>query len=565
MEELTLGADKNLDDIQKANEKWEKETLGSHQKKYPDRRKDFVTTSSRPIKAIYTPLDIPEFDYMKDLGFPSEYPYTRGVQPSMYRGRVWTMRQFAGMGSAEETNQRFKFLLANGQTGLSVAFHLPTLFARDSDHPYSLGEVGKLGVAIDSLKDMEILFSGIPLDQVTTSMTINAPASILLAMYMVAAQKQGVSADKIGGTIQNDLLKEYQAQKSWILAPAQSLRIMGDILEYATKNIPRWNTISISGYHIREAGSTAAQELAFTLINGMEYVRVGMKQGLDVDSFAPRLSFFFNAHNDIFEEVAKYRAARRIWAREMKETFGAKKERSLWMRFHTQTAGCSLTAQQPMVNVVRTAYQALAAVLGGTQSLHTNSMDEALCLPTEDAVRVALRTQQILAHESGAANTIDPLAGSYYIEKLTDDMEKEAYEYFDKVEAMGGVVEAIERGFFQREISEASYRYQKEIESGERTIVGVNDYVLEGEEITIPVLKIDPEVERRQVERTQKLRKDRDNSKVDTALVGLQKASEDGTNVMPHIVDAVKAYATIGEIFQVWRDLWGEWDEPKIF
>lgn len=560
-----MGADKNLDDIQKAHDKWEKETLGPHQKKHPDRRKDFVTTSSRPIKAIYTPLDVPDADYLKDLGFPSQYPYTRGVQPSMYRGRIWTMRQFAGMGSAEETNQRFKFLLANGQTGLSVAFHLPTLFARDSDHPYSLGEVGKLGVAIDSLKDMEILFSGIPLDQVTTSMTINAPAGILLAMYMVAAEKQGVSSDKIGGTIQNDLLKEYQAQKSWILAPAQSLRIMGDIMEYATKNIPRWNTISISGYHIREAGSTAAQELAFTLINGMEYVRLGMKHGLDVDSFAPRLSFFFNAHNDIFEEVAKYRAARRIWAREMKETFGAKKERSLWMRFHTQTAGCSLTAQQPMVNVVRTAYQALAAVLGGTQSLHTNSMDEALCLPTEDAVRVALRTQQVLAQESGVANTIDPLAGSYYIEKLTDDMEKEAYEYFDKVEAMGGVVEAIERGFFQREISEASYRYQKEIESGERIVVGVNDYVLEGEEITIPVLKIDPEVERRQVERTQKLRKERDNTKVDAALAALLQASEKGTNVMPHVVEAVKAYATVGEIFQVWRDLWGEWDEPKIF
>ena len=560
-----MGVDRNLEEIKKAHDNWEKETLDSHQKKHPDRRKDFITTSSRPIKAIYTPLDVPNLDYMKDLGFPSEYPYTRGVQPSMYRGRIWTMRQFAGMGSAEETNQRFKFLLANGQTGLSVAFHLPTIFARDSDHPYSLGEVGKLGVAVDSLKDMEILFAGIPIDQVTSSFTINAPAGILLAMYMVAAQKQGISPDKIGGTIQNDILKEYMAQKSWILAPAPSLRIIGDIMEYATKNIPRWNTISISGYHIREAGSTASQELAFTLINGMEYVRVGMKQGLDVDDFAPRLSFFFNAHSDIFEEIAKYRAARRIWAREMKETFGAKDERSLWMRFHTQTAGCSLTAQQPMVNIVRTSYQALAAVLGGTQSLHTNSMDEALCLPTEDAVRIALRTQQVLAHESGAANTIDPLAGSYYIEKLTDDMEKEAYEYFDKVEAMGGVVEAIEKGFFQREISEASYRYQKEIESGERTIVGVNDYVLEGERITIPVLKINPDVERRQVERTQKLRKDRDNSKVEAALAGLLKASEDGSNVMPHIVDAVKAYATIGEIFQIWRDIWGEWDEPKIF
>ncbi len=548
-----------------AKQNWEKNTLVPHQKKHADRRNVYVTTSSKPVKAIYTPLDIPDFDYMKDLGFPSEYPYTRGVQPSMYRGRLWTMRQFAGMGTAEETNERFKFLLANGLTGLSVAFHLPTIFARDSDHPFSHGEVGKLGVAIDTLKDMEILFDGIPLDQVTTSMTINAPASILLAMYMVAAEKQGVSSDKIGGTIQNDLLKEYMAQKSWILAPKPSLRIIGDIMEYCVKNIPRWNTISISGYHIREAGSTAVQELAFTLLNGMEYVKVGMKHGLDVDSFAPRLSFFFNAHNDVFEEVAKYRAARRIWAREMKETFGAKKERSLWMRFHTQTAGCSLTAQQPMTNIVRTAYQALAAVLGGTQSLHTNSMDEAFCLPTEDAVRVALRTQQVLAHESGVANTIDPLAGSYYIEALTNEMEEEAYKYFEKVDALGGVVDAIEKGFFQREIAEASYRYQKEIDSGERTIVGVNDYVLEDEKITIPVLKIDEEVERRQIERTQKIRSTRDNIKVDEALDGLRKASEGEDNVMPHIVEAVREYATIGEIFEVWRNLWGEWDEPKIF
>ncbi|TFG34099.1 methylmalonyl-CoA mutase [Candidatus Thorarchaeota archaeon] len=560
-----MGTERNLDDIRKAYDNWERETLGPHQKENPDRREDFVTTSSRPIKAIYTPLDVPKFDYLKDLGFPSEYPYTRGVQPSMYRGRIWTMRQFAGMGTAEESNARYKFLLANGQTGLSVAFHLPTIFARDSDHPFSHGEVGKLGVAIDTLKDMEILFDGIPLDKVTTSMTINAPASILLAMYLVAAQKPGFSPDKIGGTIQNDLLKEYMAQKSWILAPTPSLRIIGDIMEYATKNIPRWNTISISGYHIREAGSTAAQELAFTLLSGMEYVKVGMKHGLDVDDFAPRLSFFFNAHNDIFEEVAKYRAARRIWAREMNETFGAKKERSLWMRFHTQTAGCSLTAQQPMMNIVRTAYQALAAVLGGTQSLHTNSMDEALCLPTEEAVRVALRTQQILAHESGVANTIDPLAGSYYIEALTNDMEEEAYKYFETVDALGGVVAAIEKGFFQREIAEASYRYQKEIDDGKRIVVGVNDYVLEGEQITIPVLKIDEEVERRQIARTQKIRKGRDNKKVDEALDGLRKASEGEENVMPHIVDAVRAYATIGEIFQVWRDLWGEWDEPKIF
>jgi methylmalonyl-CoA mutase N-terminal domain/subunit len=554
-----------LREIKKEQKKWEDETLEPHKKRHPSRRQEFVTTSSKPVKVLYTPLDVPEFDYVRDLGFPSQYPYTRGVQPSMYRGRLWTMRQFAGMGTAEESNERYKFLLANGQTGLSVAFHLPTIFARESDHPFSLGEVGKLGVAVDTLKDMEILFDGIPLDQVTTSMTINAPASILLAMYMVAAEKQGVSADKIGGTIQNDLLKEYMAQKSWILGPKPSLRIIGDIMEYATKHIPRWNTISISGYHIREAGSTAVQELAFTLLNGMEYVKVGMSHGLDVDAFAPRLSFFFNAHNDIFEEVAKYRAARRIWAREMKETFGAKKERSLWMRFHTQTAGCSLTAQQPMVNVVRTAYQALAAVLGGTQSLHTNSLDEALCLPTEDAVRVALRTQQVLAHESGVANTIDPLAGSYYVEALTNEMEEEAYKYFDKVDALGGVVEAIEKGFFQQEIANAAYRYQKEIESNDRIIVGVNEFALEDEDITIPVLKISPEVEKRQVERLNRIRKERDNKKVQEALDRLRKASEGTDNVMPHIVDAVKAYASVGEIFQVWRDLWGEWEEPKIF
>ncbi|MHA1740734.1 MAG: acyl-CoA mutase large subunit family protein, partial [Candidatus Thorarchaeota archaeon] len=522
-------------------------------------------TSSRPVKRLYTPLDIPNFDYLRDLGFPSQYPYTRGVQPTMYRGRIWTMRQFAGMGTAEESNARYKFLLANGQTGLSVAFHLPTIFGRDSDHPFSYGEVGKLGVAVDTLKDMEILFSGIPLDKVTTSMTINAPASILLAMYMVAAAKQGVSSHQIGGTIQNDLLKEYMAQKSWIYPPEPSLRIITDIIEYATEHIPRWNTISISGYHIREAGSTAVQELAFTLLNGLTYVEWAVKRGLDVDAFAPRLSFFFNAHNDIFEEVAKYRAARRIWAREMKERFGAKKPRSLWMRFHTQTAGCSLTAQQPMVNIVRTAYQALAAVLGGTQSLHTNSMDEALCLPTEDAVRIALRTQQVLAYESGVANTIDPLAGSYYVEALTNEMEEEAYKYFDRVEALGGVLEAIEKGFFQKEIANAAYRYQKEVEEKRRIIVGVNEYVLEGEEIKIPVLKIDPEVEKKQIERLNRVRRERDNKKVQEALDKLRKASEGDENVMPYVVEAVKAYASIGEICDVWREVFGEWEEPKIF
>jgi methylmalonyl-CoA mutase N-terminal domain/subunit len=553
------------DVIKAAKEQWETTTVAEHIQKDPEMRNAFTTTSGRAVQRIYTPLDVPNFDYINDLGFPGEYPFTRGVQPTMYRGRFWTMRQFAGMGSAEESNARYKFLLANGQTGLSVAFHLPTLFGYDSDHPMALGEVGKLGVAVDSLKDMEILFSGIPLDKVTTSMTINGPASVLLAMYMVNAQKQGVSSKDIGGTIQNDILKEYMAQKSWIYPPKPSIRIITDIMGYAAENIPRWNTISISGYHIREAGSTAVQELAFTLINGMAYVQAGIDAGLDVDVFAPRLSFFFNAHNDIFEEVAKYRAARRIWAREMKERFKAKDPRSMLMRFHTQTAGCSLTAQQPMVNVVRTAYQALAAVLGGTQSLHTNSMDEALCLPTEEAVRVALRTQQILACESGVPNTIDPLAGSYYIEALTNEMEEEAYKYFDQVEALGGVVPAIERGFFQKEIAEASYRYQREIETKKRTIVGVNDYVLEGEKISIPVLKIDPKVESRQIERTNRIRKERDNKKVREALDGLRKASDGTENVMPHVVSAVRAYATIGEICDVWREVYGEWEEPKIF
>ncbi|MHA1934368.1 MAG: acyl-CoA mutase large subunit family protein [Candidatus Thorarchaeota archaeon] len=561
----TPKSDKKLGAILNAKKRWISDTLEPHKKKHPERREEFVTTSSRPIQRIYTPLDIPDFDYMRDLGFPSEFPYTRGVQTTMYRGQFWTMRQFAGMGNAEESNKRYKFLLANGQTGLSVAFHLPTIFGRDSDHPYSLGEVGKLGVAIDTLADMEILFSGIPMDKITTSMTINAPASILLAMYMVAAQKQGVPSTQIGGTIQNDILKEYMAQKSWIYPPTPSMRIITDIMEYSTKYIPRWNTISISGYHIREAGSTAAQELAFTLANGMAYVQAAIDAGGEVDSFARRLSFFFNSHNDIFEEVAKFRAARRIWAREMKERFKAKDKRSLWMRFHTQTAGVSLTAQQPVVNVVRTAYQALAAVLGGTQSLHTNSMDEALALPTEDAVRVALRTQQILAHESGVTNTIDPLAGSYFIESLTNELEEEAYKYFDNFDAMGGVIAAIEKGYPQREIADASYRYQREIESKKRVIVGVNEYILQDEDTSIPVLKIDPEIERLQVARTQKVRKDRDNKKVQESLDALRKASEGKDNVMPHIVEAVKAYATIGELCDVWRDIWGEWDEPKIF
>ena len=561
----TKKTNKDVDAITQAKEEWEQSTLASHTSKHPERREKYFTTSSKPIRRIYTPADIPDFEYLKDLGFPSEYPYTRGVQPTMYRGRIWTMRQFAGMGNAEESNTRYKFLLDHGQTGLSVAFHLPTIYGQDSDHPYSFGEVGKLGVAVDTLKDMEILFDGIPLDKVTTSMTINAPASVLLSMYMVAAEKQGVPSTQIGGTIQNDLLKEYQAQKSWIYPPEPSLRIIVDIMEYCAKKIPRWNTISISGYHIREAGSTAAQELAFTLMNGLTYVKAGVDRRLDVDMFAPRLSFFFNAHNDLFEEVAKYRAARRIWGREMKERFKAKKPRSLWMRFHTQTAGVSLTAKQPMVNVVRTAYQALAATLGGTQSLHTNSMDEALALPSEDAVRVALRTQQVLAHETGVANTIDPLAGSYFIEALTNELEEEAYKYFDKVDALGGVIPAIEKGFFQKEIAMASYRYQKEIEEYKRVIVGVNDYILEDEEIKIPVLKIDPEIERLQIDRLNKVRRDRDNTKVEDALNSLRKASDGDENVLPHVVKAVRAYASVGEICDVWREVFGEWDEPKVY
>ncbi len=561
----TKADDERLAEVQAAKDKWESTTLAKQLQTDPEWKSEFITTSSRPVRRIYTPIDIPDFDYLRDLGFPGQYPFTRGVQATMYRGRLWTMRQFAGMGTAEESNARYKFLLANGQTGLSVAFHLPTIFARDSDSPFALGEVGKLGVAVDTLKDMEILFDGIPLDRVTTSMTINAPASILLAMYMLAAEKQGVGSKQIGGTIQNDILKEYMAQKSWILPPEPSLRIITDIIEYAAEHIPRWNTISISGYHIREAGSTAVQELAFTLLNGLTYVQHAVDRGLDVDTFAPRLSFFFNAHNDIFEEVAKYRAARRIWAREMKERFHAKKERSLWMRFHTQTAGCSLTAQQPVVNVVRTAYQALAAVLGGTQSLHTNSMDEALCLPTEDAVRVALRTQQVLAHESGVTNTIDPLAGSYYVEALTNEMEEEAYKYFDRVEAMGGVIAGIERGFFQKEIADAAFRYQREIEERLRIIVGVNEYVLEGEKISIPVLKIDPNVERRQIERLNHVRRTRDNKRLQEALDGLRRASDSDENVMPHVVNAVRAYGTVQEIFDVWREIFGEWEEPKVF
>ena len=523
-----------------------------------------TTVSGEPVHLLYTPLDTTGFDYLRDLAFPGEYPFTRGVYPNMYRGRLWTMRQFSGFGTSEDTNRRYKFLLRSGQTGLSVAFHLPTIYGRDSDNPLSKGEVGKCGVAVDSLADMETIFDGIPLDKVSTSMTINAPASILLAMYVAVGEKQGVPSNQLTGTIQNDLLKEYQAQKSWIFPPEPSMRIITDILQYCSEDVPKWNTISISGYHIREAGATAVQELAFTLANGFTYVKAGLAAGLEVDTFAPRLSFFFNSHLDFFEEIAKYRAARRIWAREMSETFGAKNPRSCLMRFHTQTAGCTLTAQQPQNNIVRTALQALAAVLGGTQSLHTNSMDETYALPTEEAVKIALRTQQLLAYETGVANTIDPLGGSYYVETLTNRMEEKAYEYFKKIDSLGGVISAIDKGFFQREIARSAYLYQKAVEEKRKTVVGVNEFVHE-EPPSIEILKIDPSVERAQIEKLRSLRKERNGVRVKETLTQLREAAETGQNLMPRILNCVKVYVTIGEMVDLLREEFGEYREPPIF
>ncbi len=555
---------KEKSDVSQQKRDWENNTLKKTLQKSPERRERFITTSSRPIARLYSPIDVANLDYESDLGYPGEYPYTRGVYPTMYRGRFWTMRMFAGFGTAEQTNARYRYLLEQGQTGLSVAFHLPTIQGLDSDDPMSTGEIGVCGVAIDSLADMEILFSQIPLNKVTTSMTINAPAAVLLCFYIAAAEKQGVKSTQIGGTIQNDILKEYQAQKTWIFPPDPSMRIITNTLEYCTKNVPRWNTISISGYHIREAGSTAVQELAFTLANGLTYVQAGVDAGLNVDDFAPRLSFFFDSHLDLFEEVAKFRAARRIWAREMRERFSAKSQRAYLLRFHTQTAGVSLTAQQPENNIIRTTIQALAAVLGGTQSLHTNSMDEAWALPTEKAATIALRTQQILAHESGVANTIDPLGGSYFIESLTNEMEEEVYKYFDRIDKLGGVVEAIKKGFFQREIADAAFRYQREIEEKERIIVGVNDYITD-DMLEIPVLKIDPEVERTQLARLRKTRKTRNNKKVGQLLSRLQKAAEGTENLLPHILAAVREYATVGEVCNALRDVFGEYQEPIIF
>jgi methylmalonyl-CoA mutase N-terminal domain/subunit len=554
--------------LKKAIESWEagvEKTLA----KFPERSKRFVTGSKSPVKRLYTPLDLSGRRREADIGLPGEYPYTRGVQNTMYRGRFWTMRQYAGFASAEESNKRYKYLLEQGQTGLSVAFDLPTQIGYDSDHALAAGEVGKVGVAIDSLADMETLFDGIPLDKVSTSMTINAPAAVLLAMYVVVAEKQGVEPAALEGTIQNDILKEYVARGTYIFPPAPSMRLITNIFAWCSERVPNWNTISISGYHIREAGSTAIQEVAFTLGDGIAYVEAAVKAGLAVDDFAPRLSFFFNAHNDLFEEAAKFRAARRIWARIMRERFGAKNPKSLMLRFHTQTAGSTLTAQQPDNNVVRVTIQALAAVLGGTQSLHTNSKDEALALPTEDAVRVALRTQQIIAHESGVAETVDPLAGSYYVESLTNSIEAGAQAYLDRLDALGGAVKAIEQGFVQQEIQEAAYAHQMDVEKGERVIVGINKFqVKEGPPTGL--LRVDPAVGERQMAKLRELRAKRDGARVKAALAALEAVARDDSaereaNLMPPILEAVRAYATLGEICDVLRGVFGEYSQSAMF
>ena len=544
-------------------ERWERETFS----RAPERAASFSSISGEAVKALYTEADLPAGVGGDDdpIGFPGEFPFTRGVYPSMYRGRLWTMRQFAGFGTAQETNGRFRYLLDHGQTGLSTAFDMPSLMGLDSDHPRSLGEVGREGVAVDTLEDMATLFSGIPLDQVSVSMTINAPAAIMLAFYVVAAERQGVAAERLSGTIQTDILKEYIAQKEWCFPIDPAMRLVGDMIEWCASHMPRWHPISISGYHIREAGSTAAQELAFTLKDGLTYVEQAVARGLDVDDFAPRLSFFFNAQIDFFEEIAKYRAARRIWARELRDTFGAKKPESWRMRFHTQTAGVSLTAQQPLNNIVRTAIEALAGVLGGTQSLHTNSYDEALALPTEEAVRVALRTQQIIAHETGVTNTIDPLGGSYLVEALTDRMEEQAYEYFGKIDELGGMVEAVKRGFPQREIADAAFRYQQEVEAGERRVVGVNAYT-EGDDLATPILRIDPELEVEQVRRVRAIRDRRDGDAVARILGALVDAAGDpDENLMPLLLEAARADATEGEIVKALQTVFGSYSEAPVF
>lgn len=549
-----------MDEIRKATKAWQKEATAV--KSLPVK---FTTVSGEGIEPLYTPADVADSNFLTDIGFPGEFPYTRGIHQTMYRGKIWTMRQFAGFGTPEDTNERYHYLLTHGQHGLSVAFDLPTLMGRDADDPLSEGEVGICGVSISSLADMEILFKGIDMRAISTSMTINAPAAMLLAFYVVVAEKQGVKPADLRGTIQADILKEYIAQKEWIYPPHPSMRIITDMFEYCTNEMPQWNPISVSGYHIREAGSTAVQELAFTLANGFAYVEAGMAKGLDVDDFAPRLSFFFNSHIDFFEEIAKFRAARRIYARRMKGKYGAKNPRSWMLRFHTQTAGCSLTAQQPENNIVRTAFEALAGVLGGTQSLHTNSMDETLALPSEKAVKIALRTQQVIAHEIGVVNTIDPLAGSYFIEAITDKMEREAEVYFEKIDSLGGVIPAIESGFFQREIAEAAYRYQQELDRKEKIIVGVNDFIEENEKIEIPILSISPEVEVKQRNRLVVLRSERDEKKVLESLDALRRAAEDGSNLMPKLIECTRVYATLGEMCAALAEVFGIYEEPAVF
>jgi methylmalonyl-CoA mutase N-terminal domain/subunit len=547
-----------------AVERWEQETLGPALRKTPERRQRFETVSLDPVARLHTPADTAGIDFERDTSFPGEFPYTRGIHPTGYRGKLWTMRQFAGFSTPEETNQRFKFLMAQGQTGLSVAYDLPTLMGYDADSPLSEGEVGKCGVAVSSLADMEVLFDGIPLEQVTVSQTINAPASVLLAMYLVVAEKQGADWRKISGTLQNDILKEYIAQKEWIYPIRPAMKLVVDTFEFCTRNVPKYNPISVSGYHIREAGATALQELAFTLRDGIEYVRWGVDAGLDVDEFVPRISFFFNAHNDFFEEIAKYRAARRIWARAMVERFNAKNPRTWQLRFHTQTAGVSLTVQQPLNNIVRVAIQALAGVLGGTQSLHTDAYDEALALPTDRAALIALRTQQIIAEETGVVNTVDPLGGSYFVESLTKKMEDGALDYFEKIDSMGGMVEAVEKGFPQREIQDSAYQYQKAVERGDQTIVGVNKYVMDDEQGKIDTLVIDEGVRAHQIERLEQTRARRDEGAVSNALDKLRRAARGGDNTMPATIDAVRAYSTLGEICSALRDVYGVYEEPAF-
>lgn len=563
VEQGTLFDKEELERLHVQRIQWEEGLVKKSVERIPE-RDNLITTSGVPIERLYTPEDVRGIDYQRDLGYPGVYPYTRGVQPTMYRAKPWTMRMFAGFGTAEDTNKRFKYLLQQGQTGLSVAFDMATLYGYDTDHPLAAGEFGKCGVAISSLADMEVLFQGLPLDKVTTSMTINSPASAIWAMYIANAEKRGFSMAQLGGTLQNDILKEYIAQKEFLFPPEPSMRLVTDTIEFGTRHMPRWNTISISGYHIREAGATAVQELAFTLADGLAYVDAALERGLKIDEFAPRLSFFFDVHNDFFEEIAKFRAGRRLWARLMKERYGAKDPRSMMLRCHAQTAGVSLTAQQPENNIIRTTIQALAAVLGGTNSLHTNSLDEALALPTESAALIALRTQQVIASESGVTNTIDPLGGSYFLEELTERTEKAALEYIERIDALGGVLACIQNGFFQREIAESAYRYQQEIDQHKRTIVGVNDYAIE-EHIKVPTLYVDYEGEKAQIARLERVRRERNNQATQRALENLKRVAEGTENTMPAILEAVKSYATLGEIMDVFRAVFGDYMEPAVF